>query len=98
MVKFILNVLFHNFSEMAANSDGTTQLVTTIVTCEGDLNDPQFNQQFDKIVKDLNKLLFQGKFILDIFKNIHYFIKFNIFVFLLFLFFIRNYTSTCRLF
>ncbi|XP_060835632.1 uncharacterized protein LOC132918430 isoform X2 [Rhopalosiphum padi] len=45
---------------MAANSDGTTQLVTTIVTCEGDLNDPQFNQQFDKIVKDLNKLLFQG--------------------------------------
>jgi len=50
---------------MAANSDGTTQLVTTIVTCEGDLNDPQFNQQFDKIVKDLNKLLFQGKFIFD---------------------------------
>lgn len=45
---------------MAANSDGTTQLVTTIVTCEGDLNDPQFNQKFDKIVKDLNKLLFQG--------------------------------------
>ncbi|XP_008184467.1 uncharacterized protein LOC100570013 isoform X2 [Acyrthosiphon pisum] len=45
---------------MAANSDGATQLVTTIVTCKGDLNDPQFNQQFDKIVKDLNELLFQG--------------------------------------
>lgn len=45
---------------MAANSDGTTQLVTTIVTCEGDLNDPQFNQKFEKIVIDLNKLLFQG--------------------------------------
>lgn len=51
---------------MAANSDGTTQLVTTIVTCEGDLNDPQFNQKFDKIVKDLNKLLFQSKFLLSI--------------------------------
>lgn len=51
---------------MAANSDGTTQLVTTIVTCEGDLNDPQFNQKFDKIVKDLNKLLFKSKFLLSI--------------------------------
>lgn len=51
----------NDFSEMAANSDGTTQLVTTIVTCEGDLNDPQFHQKFDRIVKDLNKLLFQGK-------------------------------------
>lgn len=51
---------------MAANSDGTTQLVTTIVTCEGDLNDPQFNQKFAKIVKDLNKLLFQSKFLLSI--------------------------------
>lgn len=48
---------------MAANSDGTTQLVTTIVTCEGDLNDPHFNQKFDEIVKDLNKLLFQGAYI-----------------------------------
>lgn len=47
---------------MAADSDGTTQLVTTIVTCEGDLNDPQFDQKFDKIVIDLNKLLFPGKF------------------------------------
>lgn len=56
---------------MAANSDGTTQLVTTIVTCKGDLNDPQFNQQFDKIVKDLNKLLFQGKFLFFLFKNIN---------------------------
>jgi len=72
---------------MAANSDGTTQLVTTIVTCEGDLNDPQFNQQFDKIVKDLNKLLFQGNFILVIFKNVYYFIKFNIFVFVFVSFF-----------
>lgn len=70
LVKFILNILFLNFSEMAANSDGTTQLVTTIVTCEGDLNDPQFNQQFDKIVKDLNKLLFQGKFIIFLLKNV----------------------------
>lgn len=52
---------------MAANSDGTTQLVTTIVTCEGDLNDPQFNQKFNKIVKDLNKLLFQGNFLLHIY-------------------------------
>jgi len=52
---------------MAANSDGATQLVTTIVTCKGDLNDPQFNQQFDKIVKDLNELLFQGKFIFVVF-------------------------------
>lgn len=53
--------MYCGYSEMAANSDGTTQLVTTIVTCEGDLNDPQFNQKFDKIVKDLNELLFQGK-------------------------------------
>ncbi|XP_050429005.1 uncharacterized protein LOC126838531 isoform X2 [Adelges cooleyi] len=45
---------------MAANSDGTTELVTTIVTCEGDLNDPEFNNKFDTIVNDLNKLLFQG--------------------------------------
>jgi len=52
---------------MAANSDGATQLVTTIVTCKGDLNDPQFNQQFDKIVKDLNELLFQGKFTFVVF-------------------------------
>jgi hypothetical protein len=47
---------------MAADSDGSTQLVTTIVTCEGDLNDPQFNQKFEKIVVDLNKLLFPGIF------------------------------------
>lgn len=85
------------FSEMAANSDGTTQLVTTIVTCEGDLNDPKFNQKFDKIVKDLNELLFQGKFLSSIC------IIYNnslslIFLFFFLLFFIRNYTSTCRLF
>jgi len=67
LVKFVLYVLYYNFSEMAANSDGATQLVTTIVTCKGDLNDPQFNQQFDKIVKDLNELLFQGKFIFVVF-------------------------------
>lgn len=60
-LSIFLLYLLNNFSEMAANSDGTTQLVTTIVTCEGDLNDPQFNQKFDRIVKDLNKLLFQGK-------------------------------------
>lgn len=59
-----------NFSEMAADSDGTTQLVTTIVTCEGDLNDPQFNQKFDKIVVDLNKLLFPGKFLIFTIKYI----------------------------
>lgn len=54
---------------MAANSDGTTQLVKTIVTCEGDLNDPEFNLKFVKIVKDLNKLLFQGKYSYIYFQN-----------------------------
>lgn len=65
------NFIFNDFSEMAANSDGTTQLVTTIVTCEGDLNDPQFNRKFDKIVKDLNKLLFQGIFISFIYLKVY---------------------------
>ena len=91
-------ILSHNFSEMAANSDGITQLVTTIVTCKGDLNDPKFNQQFDQIVKDLNKLLFQGKFIFVIFKNVNISLSLIFLFFFLFLFFIRNYTSTCRLF
>lgn len=55
---------------MAADSDGSTQLVTTIVTCEGDLNDPQFNQKFEKIVVDLNKLLFPGNFLIFTIKSL----------------------------
>lgn len=72
---------------MAADSDGTTQLVTTIVTCEGDLNDPHFNQKFDTIVNDLNKLLFQGNFLLFYFRIYNNLLSLMYLFLFLFLFF-----------
>ncbi|XP_054274524.1 serine/arginine repetitive matrix protein 2-like isoform X2 [Macrosteles quadrilineatus] len=45
---------------MAADSDGGGQLVETIVTCEGDITDPQFPQKFKKIVQKLRFLLCDG--------------------------------------
>lgn len=44
---------------MAADSDG--DLIETVVTCEGDLADPEFPQKFEIIVDRLNALLCKGK-------------------------------------
>lgn len=42
---------------MAADSDGGGELIETIVTCKGDLQDPQFPQKFKQIVNKLRNLL-----------------------------------------
>ncbi|XP_067214697.1 serine-rich adhesin for platelets-like isoform X5 [Linepithema humile] len=44
---------------MAADSDG--DLIETVVTCEGDLGDPEFPQKFQIIVDRLNALLCKEK-------------------------------------
>ncbi|KAK3930219.1 Nuclear receptor coactivator 6 [Frankliniella fusca] len=43
---------------MAADSDG--DLIETVVTCQGDLTDPDFPEKFQKIVDELNCLLCRG--------------------------------------
>ena len=43
---------------MAADSDG--DLIETVVTCQGDLTDPDFPSKFQNIVDQLNCLLCQG--------------------------------------
>lgn len=50
-----------NITVMAADSDG--DLIETVVTCEGDLGDPEFSQKFQIIVDRLNALLCKGKLI-----------------------------------
>jgi hypothetical protein len=50
-----------NITVMAADSDG--DLIETVVTCEGDLGDPEFPQKFQIIVDRLNALLCKGKLI-----------------------------------
>lgn len=44
---------------MAADSDG--DLIETVVTCQGDLTDPDFPAKFKEIVDKLNGLLCKGK-------------------------------------
>ena len=44
---------------MAADSDG--DLIEAVVTCEGDLGDPQFPHKFKIIVDRLNSLVCKGK-------------------------------------
>lgn len=50
------------YSEMGTHSDGYVEqeLLTTFVTCEGDLSDPQFNTKFARLLKQLQKLLLKG--------------------------------------
>lgn len=48
-----------NVTVMAADSDG--DLIETVVTCEGDLGDPEFHRKFEVIVDHLNTLLCKGK-------------------------------------
>lgn len=60
---FIFNKIIPimNITVMAADSDG--DLIETVVTCEGDLGDPEFSQKFQIIVDRLNALLCKGKLI-----------------------------------
>ena len=44
---------------MAADSDG--DLIETVITCEGDLGDPEFPDKFKIIVERLNTLVCKGK-------------------------------------
>lgn len=57
-----INRYFEIFSEMGTHSDGYVEqeLLTTFVTCEGDLSDPQFNTKFARLLKQLQKLLLKG--------------------------------------
>lgn len=42
---------------MAADSDGPGDSITTVVTCEGDLTDPNFPKKFNKILGSLREIL-----------------------------------------
>lgn len=53
---------------MAADSDG--DLIETVITCEGNIGDPDFPRKF-KVIKDrLKFLVCKGKFFLIIYLNI----------------------------
>lgn len=45
---------------MAADSDGSDDSLTTVVTCEGDLHDPEFPAKFELILDKLRTLLCRG--------------------------------------
>lgn len=47
---------------MGTHSDGyeEQQLLTTVVTCEGDLSDPQFNAKFNNLLYELRRLILKG--------------------------------------
>lgn len=45
--------------EMAADSDG--DLIETVITCEGDIGDPEFPHKFQVIVDQLKSLVCKGK-------------------------------------
>lgn len=53
----IISIMY--ITVMAADSDG--DLIETVVTCEGDLGDPEFPRKFEIIVDHLNTLLCKGK-------------------------------------
>lgn len=53
-------IILVRFKVMAADSDG--DLIETVVTCEGDLGDPEFALKFKVIVERLETLLCQGKY------------------------------------
>lgn len=62
---FLLNytfieIIIINITVMAADSDG--DLIETVVTCEGDLGDPEFPEKLNTIVDSLKSLLSKGKF------------------------------------
>lgn len=43
---------------MAADSDGCyDDIITTVVTCEGNLTDPSFKEHFSKVIDKLNGIL-----------------------------------------
>lgn len=42
---------------MAADSDGSGESLTTVVTCEGDLGDPDFPSKFDQVLESLRNLV-----------------------------------------
>lgn len=67
--------LFLYYSEMGTHSDGYVEqeLLTTFVTCEGDLSDPQFNTKFARLLKQLKKLLLKGE--LNFSKKVNCFFK-----------------------
>lgn len=57
---------------MAADSDG--DLIETVITCEGNIGDPDFPNKF-KVIKDrLKSLVCKGKL------NEFYFVKMNTFI------------------
>lgn len=46
---------------MAADSDG--EVIETVVTCEGNLDDPDFSEKFDNFISRLGELLCSSKFV-----------------------------------
>lgn len=59
LIPFFLFIFFFVTTVMAADSDG--DLIETVVTCEGDLGDPEFPHKFKVIVDRLKYLLSKGK-------------------------------------
>jgi hypothetical protein len=49
-----------NDCRMDADSDG--EVIETVFTCRGNLEDPEFQQNFDKFISNLGDLLCSSKF------------------------------------
>lgn len=50
--------------EMATDSGG--ELIQAVITCEGDMKDPQFPLKFGRLVQRLKTCLFEGKFLVNL--------------------------------
>lgn len=55
---YIIKILICCILVMAADSDG--DLIQTVITCEGNLEDPEFPHKFKIIVDHLKSLLCKG--------------------------------------
>ena len=54
--------------EMATDSGGD-ELIQAVITCEGDMKDPQFPLKFGRLVQRLKTVIFEGEFLVTRFRS-----------------------------